>query len=245
MAYTTVRIEGRHRYSRPWLYAIAEGFKRHGISILDGRGACDLYVIWSHNETEIIRQQQSSGADYLVAELGYIDRGNYASLGFNGLNGRAEFYNRDVPNDRAEKWLHLLKPEHGGDYTLIIGQCPGDASLSGIDIESWAETVARETDGEAYYRPHPLAYTYIRSAPILNGSLDYDLSRAKKVITYNSNAGVDALMAGCDVVAHDSGSMIYNVTDRLDWIRKLAYCQWSLNEIAAGDAWAHLKQRYA
>jgi hypothetical protein len=245
VAHLTVRIKARHSYAQPWLIAIAKGLNRHGVEILAGDGPCDLYVIWSHNEHRIIAQQRAAGADYLVAECGYIDRFNHASLGFNGLNGLAEFHNSNVPDDRAQQWQQLLQPLHGGDYTLIVGQCPGDASLRGLNITEWVNNTANIYGGTVYYRPHPLAPTAIANAPTLDGSLDDALAGAHTVAVYNSNVAVDAILHGCGVDHYDRGSMGWGMTDRKEWLRKLAYCQWSLTEIAAGEAWAHLKQRYA
>lgn len=245
MAHLTVRIKARHSYAQPWLIAVLQGLNRHGITVLPGDGPCDLYVIWSHNERDVIARQRAAGADYLVVECGYIDRYNHSSLGFNGLNGLADFHNANVPDDRAQQWQHLLQPEHGGGYTLIVGQCPGDASLRGTNITDWANQTAALYSGRVYYRPHPLAPTAIANAETLACSLNDALTGAHTVAVFNSNVAVDALLNGCSVDHYDRGSMGWGMTDRHDWLRKLAYCQWSLNEIAAGDAWAHLKQRYA
>jgi hypothetical protein len=32
--------------------------------------------------------------------------------------------------------------------------------------------------------------------------------------------------------------------DRTNWGRKLAYCQWNLEELTNGDAWYHVKTRF-
>jgi hypothetical protein len=54
----------------------------------------------------------------------------------------------------------------------------------------------------------------VPGAPILDGELADALSGAAVVVTYNSNTGVDALLAGKSVTAADKGSMIWGVTDR-------------------------------
>ena len=227
----TARIIPRHSYAKPWLEAVKQGFRRHNVEIVDR--VADLTVIWSFHDAH------KAPGDYLLLECGYIDRFEYSSFGLNGLNGVADFNTENVPFDRAKQWEHLLKPEHGGDYTLIVGQCPGDASIYGLDVVKWAETVAKTIDGPVFYRPHPKQPT-TPDIPTLSGGLEAALNGAGRVITYTSNVGVDARLNGCNVEAHHPGSMIYNKVDRRGWLRKLAYCQWNLNEIASGEAWEHL-----
>jgi hypothetical protein len=57
------------------------------------------------------------------------------------------------------------------------------------------------------------------------------------------------------VIAIDRGSMAWDMArheitlkritpNRDQWLYDLAYKQWTLEEIAAGEAWEHLKKRY-
>src|SRR6185436_15291850 len=54
---------------------------------------------------EIFRQQRENNLDVVVLETGYINRGDgedhHYAAGFNGLNGRADFKNKGMPDDRA------------------------------------------------------------------------------------------------------------------------------------------------
>jgi hypothetical protein len=78
-----------------------------------------------------------------------------------------------------------------------------------------------------------------------------DLERASVVVTYSSNAGVDAALAGWPVVAAYKGSMAWDVAthsitaplryvtrgERQKWAAKLAWCQWSDAEMRSGECW--------
>lgn len=246
-----------------WADAMAEGLMAHGESVerrqIHDHVDSDLAIIWGHGKPGVIEHQKSIGKDYLVMERGYIgDRQKFTSLGFNGLNGRAEFNNQHSPPDRWEKHGFELKPwKYGGDYVLIMGQVPGDQSIRHIDIREVLHSVADNiNDKPVYYRPHPLAHETWTPAPVYYGTLDECLAGAEYVVTVNSNSAVDAILSGTPAVALDEGSMAWDVAthrlkqliirpDRTQWAYNLAYCQWTEEEIRSGEAWEHLKTRYA
>lgn len=254
--------------------SFASGLNRHGITPEMRFSAhyqpSELAVFWglAHHKA-VIQGQLANGADYLVMERGYIgDRFHWTSLGFNGLNGRAEFHNAGAPGDRWERHSHLLQPwRAAGDYALMLGQVPGDASLMGRDLvaEGWYATQALLAEKAwgvpAVFKEHPVARA--RQAPRpeslaqLGGlSMDDALAKAHAAVTFNSNAAVDAVLAGVPAVTADPGSMAWAVSshapaeplwrgEREAWARRLAYAQWTRREIADGEAWAHLRRRYA
>ena len=84
-----------------------------------------------------------------------------------------------------------------------------------------------------------------------SGRIGSQMAGAKCVITYTSNAAVDAVMAGIPAITHHDGSMARAVSshniehalfrpDRTEWGSRLAYCQWLPDEIASGEAIAHI-----
>lgn len=86
-----------------------------------------------------------------------------------------------------------------------------------------------------------------------NPALADDLTGAWAVVAFNSNAGVEATLAGIPAFAADPGAMGYSILnhdlstiespampDRTGWLYDLAYTQWTLDEIAAGMAIEHL-----
>ena len=266
------------RWVVPWLTAIERGFVRHGIvpekgtyhSAKDKPDVdCDLAVFWSHRPKHIINHQLEAGRDYLVLERGYVgDRYVFASAGFNGLNGRAEFCADNMPGDRWEKYFsHYMqrwRNDHG-DYVLIAGQIQGDASIEGLDVRAWCQDVcdrikAIHPDIRVRFRQHPVELQRgirwnVTGAEWSNAPLVNDFDGARCCITYNSNTGVEAVLAGVPTVAMDAGSMAWPVSaheldldppkpDRTQWAHNLAYCQWTELEIETGEAWAHLKRRY-
>lgn len=264
----------RAAHQKRYLSAAKKGFARHGImakeSDLKTDIDCDLACIWGHNHTKqhLINRQKRHGKDYLVFERGYIgDRFKWTSVGFNGLNGHAEFHADNMPGDRWERifgdeWLKSWK--HDGEHVLLCGQVPGDASIQHMNHGKWLRETAdlcrqQFPDKKTLFRPHPVSVKRgglkkIEGVETSTGSLAEDMAGAFCAVTYNSNSGVDAVLNGVPAVTMNKGAMAYNVTshqvgevvrpDRTQWAYNMAYCQWTEEEIANGDAWDHLKRRY-
>ena len=252
--------------------AIAEGLARHGWDVGFARygeptGEGELAVIWGWKQPAVIADVRERGGHVLVMERGFVgDRiGTWTSCGLDGLNGRALWPDVD---DGGARWRRfhdgLLQPWRSpfDGPVLVCGQVPGDASLYGRDLTGWAvETVAalRALDREVVYRPHPLVVRQgeanwcppgarLSTAPIAD-----DLARCGGAVTFNSNSGVEAVLAGVPTVTGDEGAVAWPVTShevgtwcrptREAWAHRLAWCQWTLDEIASGDAWDALRGR--
>lgn len=241
---------------------VQAGFARHGIKIVHRRPGdlekCDLAVCWGVRRKHEIR----SGRRSLIVERAYVgDRFYWTSIGYDGLNGRADFCNKGMDGKRWDRLFseYIKEPvdTRGNEHVLLIGQVPGDMSLANVSIRDWyVKTAADISRGghQVVFRPHPNAKA-VRVPKIITSEarpLSLDLKEAKWVVTYNSNTAVDAVLAGIPTVTMDVGSMAYSVTghtpakmptmvDRQQWCHDLAYTQWSPDEIERGEFWDHLK----
>lgn len=231
------------------------GLARVGVTITDADSA-DFLVTWGERSR---RKLTRYGKPILVMERAYLgDRFDWMSIGWDGLNGNANFCNEDVPDDRWRRlWRDQMQPITRGDGALIIGQVNGDASLGGIDCEKWARDVRRGLGSmgiDSTYRPHPQSASRRPPTAADHASLAEQMAACDFVVTYSSNAGVLAAMAGKRVTAESDVSMIWDIAghgwqddkmllDRDDWGRKLAYCQWTPEEVKRGDFWDTLKRR--
>ena len=191
----------------------------------------------------------------------------WLSFGWNGLNGRADFCNQNSPNDRWNKHFNdgRLLDYSDGNYIFIPLQIKNDASIygRGFSYQTIVDSIRKFTDLPIKIKQHPTAndgwprihgkdISYVeRFMPIEDA-----VKGAKVVVTINSNAGVDAVLAGKPVVALDKGSMVYDIAahdftdlnvlkcpDRTQWCNNIAYAQWKPNEVASGETWEHLKQK--
>ena len=248
------------QHQKEAMESFVNGLKLHGIDANSLAAQfyepTDLAVVWGHRAVHIVNGQRSVGKHYLVMERGYIgDRFQWTSLGFDGLNGRAAFPKID---DGLKRWnanfAQYLKPWRTveGNLAVIMGQVPGDCSLElmAVDFPLWVMTIAKSLRRDVYapvFRPHPQRDTMkVAGVPVIAGTLEAALEHAALVVTWNSNSGVDAILAGVPVYAADPGSMVYDISscnfvpvrpDRSSWCQKMSYTQWSWKEIDTGEAW--------
>ena len=217
---------------------------------------------------EVFRQQREKNLDVIVLETGYINRGDgeahHYAAGFNGLNGRADFRNQGMPDDRAL----LLRKEHGlrclawretGKHVLLCGQVPWDASVEMCEnYPEWLKHITRRirhhTDREIRFRPHPLGPDLqIPGCSHSTVPLAEDLNDCWATVSFNSNTGVESVIDGIPTFAFDEGAMAKGMAnmwladlenpktpDRHQWLNDLAYTQWTPEEMKKGLTWRHL-----
>lgn len=240
---------------------LAAGCRAHGI-------AASVEPRQFHPKTHLVacwgwrigKRLREAGHEVLVMERGYLgDRFSWTSLAWNGLNNRAEFDR--IPQDGGERFRKhfgdLLQPwDPTGSYTLIVGQVRGDMSLQGRNLTPWYEEQVRRLPGEKVFRPHPesLRKGHVDEAPAGarrdSGPLLPSLKGARLVSTFNSNTGVESVLAGKPTLVEDCGSMAWHVRnapddpdseqDRAGWAAQLAWKQWTADEIRSGFAWDHV-----
>jgi hypothetical protein len=247
--------------------AFAEGLKRHGwlVEITNAASPCDLLVCWGIRREADIQAQKRRGGAVCILERGYLgDRFKWTSVSFGGrLNGRAEF--RGVGDDPVRFQKHfgaLMQPWRKQDgYALLIGQVPGDMSLKAVngDLSAWYRRTAGDLHAKGYevrFRPHPIAAKRGRGdlrvpgTVASEGTLEAAIAGAALVVTFNSNTAVESVLAGVPTMAADEGSMAWPVTshafeivthDRSEWAARLAWYQWTTEEMKSGDCWEAVK----
>lgn len=196
---------------------------------------------------------------------GLANRGRY----FDGRDGGARW--RERYGHLMQPWGPGSGSGAGGRFALVIGQVRGDAALYGVDFDQWQQDVTDRLlalGWDVAYRPHPLMRRHNQEkcpigAGMTVGSLEDDLKRAGLVVSFNSTTGVEAVLAGVPTVVMDEGGMAFDVAlhrlpapeevfdepdpasgygaSRESWAHRLAWAQWSLDEIASGETWAALE----
>jgi hypothetical protein len=217
----------------------------------------------SHARGSIMAEQKRRGLDTIVLDSGYLRRGygtaDYYMVGLNGLNGRADFRNHGMPDDRFKKLLMRIKPWRAdGDHILLCGQVPWDASVDHINIGKWldeaVDQIRKVSDRQIIFRAHPkYPGAMVNRTTFSRDPLGADLKNCWAVVTFNSNTGVEAVIHGIPVFAFDEGAMALPVAsrdwakledpdlpDRTQWLNNLAYCQWMPEEMREGLPWNHL-----
>ena len=248
---------------------LVQGWKYEPSEIAVVFGVYKSKIRQSWPRGKIFRQQRERKLDVIVLETGYVNRGDgeahHYAAGFNGLNGRADFKNKNMGPERWESLNVQLKPYSPGEKVILCGQVPWDASLEfGIakpqKHEDWLTETALKlkaiTRRPIVFRPHPLAkLPPIKGCEYSTAPLSEDLKSAHAVVAFNSNSLVEAAIEGKAIFALDEGSMVWDIAnkslldiddpqyqDRKLWARNLAYTQWSLADFKNGQAWKHLSR---
>jgi hypothetical protein len=204
------------------------------------------------------------GIPLLVTERGYLRRGRgsmetYYQLGVGRLGWVPP---GPLPSARFDALdLPLQDPvNRPTGAVLVLGQMPFDTS-HGMDIERLVAWLTEQAaiqiakSNRVIYRPHPLAQAVPIGVDVEvrlpeHSTLAQDLADAKLAVTYNSTAGVAALLAGvpiiCSPTAHYVAVADYGHTATraqvLDYMHRLAWAQWTMGELRSGEALRFVNQ---
>lgn len=165
---------------------------------------------------------------------------------------------------RAQGWLPLpdWRTSKPGDYILLAGASAKYHKFHGLpDPTTWAtilvDRLRRHTDRQIVYRPKPswkgavpIPGTTYRE-PKSRVSIERELEHTHALVTHGSSAAFDALRAGVPSIIHgnavtreisstsweDIENPLRDTTRRENLVAALAYHQWTVDEIAKGEAW--------
>jgi hypothetical protein len=199
-------------------YEITDSFAR-----LDDRPAILL-------GTTFWRDVEATGEYLLVDRCSYGDTDVFTSLVWNGHGGRGD--HRIPENYDASRWekFHVeLMPWKHGTKRVVCGQTE---SYSDRNLGDWYRSV-----GATHFRKHP-AGDNPAGLPEWNSFHDCEL------ITLNSSVAIQGMIQGVKTEVHDIGGMAFGTecTDegRLALMHRLAWTQWSDEEIKQGSPIGHL-----
>lgn len=204
----------------------------------------DVLLIWnrSKNREHIARRYETVGAKVFVTENGYIGKTKALAVGHH--SGAGQWYVGE-----KDRWSGLgieLKPwREDGDHILVLPQ----RSIGEPEIampKNWENTIIphlkKLTKRPIKVRRHP---GKDRDAD----PVEKDLEGAWAAVTWASGAGIKAIVAGIPVF-HQLGNWIGApaastnlceletpwMGDRLPMLKRLAWAQWTWDEIRSGEA---------
>jgi hypothetical protein len=212
--------------------AFRQGLRACGYDVVEGvtydPAAGDVLVTWNRigQGDRAAREFSRREATVIVAEN--ATWGNYFAGG---------------------EWLTLARDWHNTAGCFPIGG-PERWDALGVELARWrteGETVVLPQRGiGANGMPHGwTARGRVRRHPGRGDAtpLEDDLERAGKVVTWGSGAAVKALLWGIPVESHmPNWIAAQDNTDagRLAMFRRLAWAQWRMDEIAAGEPFRRL-----
>lgn len=204
----------------------------------------DLVLTWNAYSGfgETGRNFERRGARWIVCENGLLSKmwrgGEWFSLARGAIAAAGVSFPAGGP-ERWDSWGVELAPfRAGGHETVIFGQ-RGIGSPDCRSPQMWAESVRGRIGGRI--RPHPGLSN--DGVPLVD-----DLARARQCVTWNSAAGLRALMLGVPVwsagpwvgaaaarpLAEWGAEPKRDESSRLEVFRKLAWGMWTLDEIRTG-----------
>lgn len=209
---------------------------------------------------------ESAGVPLVILDLGYFKRATGAQDrdGYNQVGiGRIGW----VPPQEVDssRWDALGLPDARPPASsfpttdelcktvLILGQVPGDTQhgLNERQLNRWYDSMSAPFKADGYeivFRPHPKHKNgnppkCDRVSNPTNCTLEKAIAGASHVITYNSTAGLDAILAGIPIDCHQSahywfvsdyGQGTCPLGDVMAHMHRLAWSQWTCAEMETG-----------
>jgi len=250
VSYAAMRLvhPANQRRSEDWCRAFAEGaggvIERHcrlhpGPVAMFGRQG---------RLAGLLRQAIGEGRDWYFGDHGYFERATHFRITRNGLQWRRGA-GPGPDHDRMRALGVQIAPwRSGGGHIVICPPAMEFAQQEGFSARQWLASIHRRltsvTDRPIFVR------TRERAAEV---PLSVDLHDAWCLVTCQSNASVEAIVAGVPAfVTMDCAAVPMAGTDlsqvehpampdgREDWAAALCANQWTLDEILDGSAWRAL-----
>jgi hypothetical protein len=227
--------------------AFVEGLRRAGYTVLqNGWGKADLFVTWNRHGLydKIAKEYEQRGKPVLVVENGWLgkdaDGRQLYSIAGTHHNG-AGVWSCGEEDRWAELDVELKSWRTTGDHILVLAQRSIGPAGVAMPVEWTAsvfERLRRLTKRPIKIRRHPG-----KERP----PLEPDLENCWAAVTWGSGAGIKAITAGIPVF-HEMPNWIGApaarrgindlenpfLGDRLPMLRRLAWHQWRISEIASG-----------
>ena len=211
-----------------------------------------------------MRQCQKDNRDFYYVYSGYFGNG-VSSVNPNGhklwhrivLNDlqHTGFYN--FPSDRLQRTGIKIKPWRNTGSTIIVA-APDEKPCKcyGIDLDTWIEntvtTLKQHTDRPIVVRSRAKS----RIDRVISNTFEEVLADAYAVVTYNSVAGVEAVLNGVPAFVlaptHAAASVAKTNLAEIEnparpdyvyeWACYLAYCQFHVSELKSGTAISMLRE---
>ena len=173
------------------------------------------------------------------------------------------------PSIQSKLNVSLKDYRKEGTHILVCLQRVGGWSMGESDVQTWldntVQSIRQNTDRPIVIRRHPgdrhqMKLTFPKGV-IVSGKkfLIEDFKNCWATVTYNSSPGVASLIRGIPTFVTDPQAEksqtwpVCNTTlkrlenpklsDREDWINRLAQFHWNQDELINGSAWLFMKER--
>jgi hypothetical protein len=236
--------------SPKWGAAFAAGCGKHRAKIVTDKEYRGYPMALFGKPWNVLKRTQEAGLDWYYGDHGYFRRafsgGSFSKTYYRCTRNAYQHDGRGAASaDRFNALSIEIKPWRKSGRNILV--CPPDhnfAMLHGFDEVAWLKntllTIAKHSSRPVTVRTRSTSS---------NKPLAADLSNAWAVVTYASNAAVEAVIAGVPVFClAECAARRMGLTDlaelerpvypdREQWAYNLAANQWTLAEMAAGELW--------
>lgn len=254
--------------SGPVLQALQQCLRHHGIDLVENSMHCDAAVIWSvlwqgrmQANREVYHTYRSQNRPVICIDVGALRRGVLWKIALNNINATAHYgHTVKLDSDRPRKLGLTLGSKQQGSAVLVALQNNHSLQLETIDQRTWLcdqiAAIRASTDRPIVIRPHPRdrfdATDWPRHAqiqkprPVPQTYDHYDIDwRYHAVVNCNSGVGIQAALAGCQLITHPT-SLAHSVSteiteldqichrDRDQWLIEISHTEYTLEEIQQG-----------
>ena len=180
--------------------------------------------------------------------------------------------NENWDNIKHHYNMDLKPWRNNGSHILIAMQRPLGWSMRGFDLMKWLETTFTKIrtysdrpiiirwhpgDWKAYPKYESLLKKYRAKVSPQERHITEDLINCWALVCHNSTPSAVAPIEGIpafitDDPSYSQGGDVANtdfsrlenplLLDREQWVRKLAQCHWSFEDLRSGRCWAHMRQ---
>ena len=246
------------------LNAVQSGASAAGRSVAtvsEPSGKARIIVVWGagHPDTRATMDKVIAAGGHVVAwDSGYWQRGSHLRCSINAVHPQAVVMARTMPPERFDRLGIALRREWNPEGPIVLGGLGWkSARMYGEPVGQWERETAkairaRFPDREIHFRPKTGPQN-CRQAPgctiRAGGPIETVLKGASLVVVRHSNVAIDAIVAGVPVVAmggaasavcptrlEDAGGPLSDDV-RLQFLRNLAFFNWSLGEIREASTW--------
>ncbi len=233
---------------------VAKGFDHVTQSVAEIQNLPDDMVpcVGSQMEfKEIIQDWIRRGRRFVYWDRGYLNRGGVTWIKRKGPEYfrwhvgcyQMQGIRPDAPHERLARLRLDIRPWRTDGRTVVIA-APSKHYAELHGVQNWVEETRKSLIG--------CGRRVVVRQKFSRVPLDRDLHDAHCLITHGSVAAIEAVLLGVPVIVHPSCAAapigrtaladLENLArpDRTEWLRSLASCQFTLDEIQSGEIWERI-----
>jgi hypothetical protein len=256
--------------SRPVTAAVLDYLQSSGIQTqensLDSDAALIWSVLWSGRmaaNRQIYEHYRAQNKPVIVLEIGALYRGRTWKVAVNNITREGYYgHEQDLDWDRPKKLQISRAIKIDGDSGVVIAaQHDRSLQVQGMNnMTDWVldqiQAVQQHTDRAIKVRPHPRCRLDLarlprdvvieQPRPVANTYDSFDMRfDYHAVVNHNSGPGIQAALAGCRPIVHESslaspvGIDIANIEQPYDrdldtWLVQICHTEYTMDELHAG-----------